>query len=277
MTANTFGTLNILIKHAHDDKITSFLPDSLLVKPAHPQNIPLHSLAFTMSWISTIHPSWIAAAMKELPLPVQNELLAWLPRSIAEQTQKLLPNSAISEKRSVRFGAIFLLDILAKKIRPTGIIDEIFLPVSPFNALLYYPHDTRLSLISCLGLFTLAKELRNILDNSIIERVHQNLNEKERLFLNYCLARPLRYLEPTSFLSSWDTSHNFHRFIHTQGLDLLAKAIINENASLLWYLLRRLDTGRGSVLRQALARARHNPHTDYFKERIIQCIKVLVK
>ncbi|EPP34874.1 hypothetical protein CP10139811_0658 [Chlamydia ibidis] len=276
MTTNTFGTLDILMKHSKEDNLGSFLPEDLLVTSPHPEDIPLKSLSFTMCWLATIHPSWISLAMKSFPEQAQSQILAWLPSSLIQELSPLLPKIAIASKRCSNFGAFYLLDMLSSKIRPPGIIEEIFLPASPLNGLLYYSATTKMTLINCLGLHTLAKELKNVVDKVVIERVHKLLTPTEKLFLAYCQSHPIKHLEPTTFLLSWEADDELRNFLHREGLKLLAMALAKEDASFLWYFLRRLDVGRAYIFEEALRKSYDHPHGDYFKDRLEQCIKVLV-
>ncbi|WP_100934296.1 hypothetical protein [Candidatus Chlamydia corallus] len=277
MTANTFGTLDILMKHSKEDDLSRFLPKNLLVESPHPQEIPLKSLSYTMSWLPTIHPSWIAIAMKDFPSEVQGQLLAWLPDSLVQEILPLLSRISVATRRCAPFGAFYLLDMLSKKIRPCGITEEIFLPASSTNAILYYTGPVKITLINCLGLYSIAKELKHILDKVVIEQVRSALTPTEKLFLTYCQSHPMKHLETTNFLSSWTTDTELRQFIHKQGLEFLGKALTKENASFLWYLLRRLDVGRAYIIEQTLKAWYDHPYVDYFKSRLEQCMKVLVK
>ncbi|ANH78627.1 hypothetical protein [Candidatus Chlamydia sanziniae] len=277
MTANTFGTLDILMKHSKEDDLGRFLPEYLLVKSPHPETISLKSLSFTMSWLSTIHPSWIALVVKELPSKIQSQLLILLPDNVTHELLPLLPGISIATKRCSNFAAFYLLNMLSKKIRPFGIIEEIFLPASVLNALLYYSGPVKMAVINCLGLYVIAKELKNIVDKVVIERVKSFLTTQEKLFLAYCQAHPMKYLETTNFLDSWNQNTTLRQFIHKQGLLFLAKALTKEDGSFLWYFLRRLDVNRGYIFEQALKEFYDHPHVDYFKSRLEQCMQILVK
>lgn len=278
MTANTFGILNILMKHAKADDLAQFLPEHLLLDSPHHQDIPLQSLSFNMRWLATVHPSWISVAMKEFPPALQSQLLAWLPQPL---TQELLPlleaNVSPATQRCSDFGAFYLLDLLSKKVRPPGITEEIFLPASPFNAMLYYSGATKMALINCLGVHSLAQELRNVVDRVVIDRVQRMLSETERMFLTYCKTHPMKHLEPTAFLSSWEKDDALRHFIHVQGLRFLARALAQEDSSFLWYFIRRLDVGRGYIFEKALQQLLNNPHNKYFRERLEHCISILVQ
>lgn len=277
MTANTFGTLDILMKHSKEDDLARFLPEDLLVSSPHSQEIPLSALSFSMRWLATIHPSWIAAAFKEFPKEIQSQLLALLPESLVQELLPLLPSITALPKRCSDFGAFYLLHMLSEKLRPAGIVEEVFLPASTMNAMLYYSGPTKISVINCLGMHYLAKELRNIVDKVLIERVHNILSPTEKSFLIYCQSHPMKYLESTNFLDAWEEDADLLPFLHKQGLRFLAIALAKENASFLWYFLRRLDLHRGYVFEQALQESFMNHHVDYYKNILERCLKVLVQ
>lgn len=277
MTVNTFGALQILIQHAKNDELKSFLPEHFFKGSPLPENASLKTLSFSMQWLSMVHPSWIRVAMQEFPPVVQSQLLAWLPSHLAQEISSQLGGIPISQERCSDLGAFYLLDLLAQKIRPPGIVEEFFLSESRFYSLLYFSGPTKMSLINCLGLYSLAKELKNVVDKKIIERVHTVLSSTERLFLSYCQAHPMKYLDTTDFLSSWDKDEDLRQFIHRQGLVFLATALAKEDVSFLWYFLRRLDIGRGYIFEQALHKVYDHPHIEYFQTRLEQNIQILVK
>lgn len=277
MTANTFGTLDILMKHSKQDHLEEFLPGSLLLASPHPEDVPLQSLSFSMCWLATVHPTWICVAMTDFPAEIQRQILAWLPSSLTQELLPLLPGIGCAERRCSSFGAFYLLNLLSKKIRPPGITEEIFLPASPFNAMLYYSGTTKMDLINFLGLHSLAKELRHVVDKILIKRVHRQLSHMERVFLEYCRSHPMRHLEPTAFLSFWEDDTALRTFIHRQGLIFLAQALAKEDASFLWYFLRRLDVNRGRIFEQALKNAYESSHVEYFRNALEECIKILVQ
>ncbi|WP_213358267.1 hypothetical protein [Chlamydiifrater phoenicopteri] len=278
MTANTFGTLDILMKYSKSDHLEQFLPEKLLIKGVHPQDIPLSSLSFNLRWLAAIHPSWIMMAMKEFPPFFQAEFLLLLPEQIVHKLQPYLPAQLPKIARCSDFGAFYLLDMLSKKIRPPGVTEEIFLPLSPFNNLLYYSMENKMTFIDCLGLFSIVKEMKNVVDKVVIKQIQDNLSDTEKRFLSYCRANPLKHLSQELFLHSWNgNKDSFRKFIHREGLEILALALVKEDASFLWHLLRRLDIGRAFILESALKRALNNPHSEYFRDRISQCMKVLVQ
>ncbi|WP_213318916.1 hypothetical protein [Chlamydiifrater volucris] len=278
MTANTFGTLDILMKYSKADHLEQFLPEKLLVKGVHPQDIPLTSLSFNLRWLAAIHPSWIVMAMKDFPSFMQAEFLLLLPDQITQKIHPYLSTQLPKVTRCSDFGAFYILDMLSKKIRPPGVTEEIFLPVSPFNNLLYYSMENKMTFIDCLGLFSIVKEMKNIVDKVIIKKIQDSLSDTEKHFLSYCRANPLKYLSRELFIHSWNGAKDtFRKFIHREGLEILALALVKEDASFLWHLLRRLDIGRAFILESALKKAMKEPHSEYFRDRISQCMKVLAQ
>lgn len=277
MTVNTFGALQILIQHAKNDELKSFFPDHFFKEVPLPEDVSLKTLSFSMQWLSMVHPSWIRVALQTFPLEVQSQMLAWLPSYLAQEISAQLPGVPISQNRCSSFGAFYLLNLLAQKIRPPGIVEEFFLSGSQFYPLLCFSGPTKMMLINCLGLYALAKELKNVVDKKIIERVHAVLSPTENLFLSYCQSHPMKYLDTTDFLSSWDQDAELHQFIHRQGLGFLAKALAKEDVSFLWYFLRRLDIGRGYIVEQVLRKIDDHSHVEYFKTRLEQNIQLLVK
>lgn len=277
MTINTFGALHVLIQHAKNDELKHFLSESFFERNLPSNDIPLKSLSYSMYWMSLIHPTWIHSAMKDFPKDVQSQLLAWLPSHLVQELLNLLPGVPIASKRCSSVGAFYLIDLLAKKMRPPGLVEEVFLTESTFYPLLYFSGQTKMTLINCLGLYALAKEMKNVVDKVVIERIQRVLTPTEKLFLSYCQAHPMKYLDTTDFLSSWNEDEDLHRFIHKQGLIFLAVALAKEDASFLWYFLRRLDIGRGYVFEQALHRVYNHPHIEYFQMRLKQDMQVLVK
>ncbi|MEG0287420.1 MAG: hypothetical protein RSB82_00265 [Victivallaceae bacterium] len=258
--------------------MASFLPISLTEKLTVKEASSLKMLSFNMRWLLVIHYSWIESVLKGFPECFRNAIINLLPSGISD---KLADASMLTERNSKihsKFAALFLLQGLKEKIYPDYVIDEMFLPVSSINILLYLKVKLRMQLIDFLGLYDLANELHMVVSQSRLQEINQILSKKKRLFLNYCMTHPLKYSDKCRFLATWDGSEaRLRHHIHSQGLIFLGKALAQENASLLWHLLRRFDVQRAYLIEKSIKESQHAKNSEYFKNYVIKCIKVVVQ
>lgn len=279
MTLNTFGVFSTLLKQSSSGNDAGvFLPESIAKNLVIKEASSLKMLSFNMRWLLVIHYSWIETVLKDCPSAFQAAIINVLPSIVSDKLAARLNLEISSSTSYSNFATMFLLNELKNMMYPANITDEIFLPVSPINILLYLKVKSRTDLINLLGLYDLAQELRFIVDQSKLKEINDILTEKERLFLNYCISHPLKYGEIRQFIASWNGSeHTLKHHIHKQGLIFLGRALAQEDGSFLWHLLRRLDIGRAYVFEKALKKFQKSKNSDYFKDCVIKCIKVVVQ
>ena len=123
-----------------------------------------------------------------------------------------------------------------------------YLPDSELNILLDLTKKELLELLTYLSLFDLAVQMKKIVDPKIIRIIQENLTEDTYKFL----LSKRHYSEPFSFLplnlKNIVERSDFFLLLHKRAILRLAKALSDENTSLIWYVAHRLDIGRGSAL-----------------------------
>ncbi len=277
---NATATLQILLAQSKfKNALWSFLPSSLSRDEKNFEKIPIRTLSFNMMWLMVMHYSWFIPILKKYSLEMQNAILSLLPIHLSRKISAILSETSISPSKLSNFAAFFLLSDLERKLRPRTLLDEAFLPSSSLNVLLYLPSSQIKALIDILGLYDLANEIKTIVDKNLILKIENMLSQKQLLFLNHCIKNPLKYVSTThQELKEWNgTKKIFQYIMHRKGLSLLARSIANENTSFIWYLLRRMDTGRASYIEKDLKKENIKENSTYFKNQLIYCIKVLTK
>lgn len=277
---NATATLQILLTQSKfKNTLESFLPSSLRKAEKNFEKVPIRTLSFNMMWLMVMHYSWFIPVLKKYSLEMQNAILSLLPLHISRKISAVLSETSITSSKLSNFAALFLLNDLEKQLRPQTLLDEAFLPPSSLNVLLYLPSSQIKTLIDMLGLYDLSIEIKTIVDKNLILKIENMLSQKQLLFLNHCIKNPLKYVLSThQDLKEWNgTKKVFQYIMHRKGLSLLARSIANENTSFIWYLLRRMDTGRASYIEKDLKKENIKENSAYFKNQLVYCIKVLTK
>lgn len=276
---NTAASLQVLLAQSKTkNALWSFLPSSLPRPEKSFEKISTKSLSFNMMWLVVMHYSWFIPALKTYSLEMQNAILSLLPLHLSRKISAAFPETSVNSSKLSNFAAFFLLNDLEKKLRPQTLLDESFLPPSPLNVLLYFPASHIKALIDLFGLYDLATEIKTIVDKNVLLKIKSMLSDKQLMFLNHCLKNPLKYIGPTHDLKEWNGSKKIFQYImHKKGLSLLTRAISSENASFIWYLLRRMETGRANYIEKDLKKENIKENSTYFKNQLVYCIKVLTK
>jgi len=200
-----------------------------------------------------VHYSWIVPVIKRYASPLQSVMLSSVPWEARKGLSKLLKiheGSSVLSKPVKRFFAKVICEaILNPDRRPPEL-----LPESPLNALLKLNKHQLVRLIDLLGLHDLAMELRQVLDRNLLNKCFGLLSESEQQFLRYCLQQPDIMLGSLDGLDKWlNDRKKMSIHLHLKGLYRLAAALAGQSSDLLWYLVHRLDTGRGERLEHYLS------------------------
>lgn len=256
MKAQSGIMLNALLNHFHEgsweDKI-AYLPSKERQDMASlpvPASLP-KSLCWDPEQIAQwVHYSWFAPVVETYPAAVQELFLGALPEGNRIGLSKLLKldlhPAVISSPVKLFFLKRLCCGVIDKNVAPME-----FLPDSQLNAMLQLTKPQLVRLIDLLGLHDLAIDIRQVVDRKQIDQVFSLLTLSERQYLHYCLQQPDRIIAPAEGIQRWlNDEKKIGLFLHLKGLLRLSAALSAQSSSLIWYLIHRLDTGRGAKLQQ---------------------------
>ncbi|MEZ5315292.1 MAG: hypothetical protein R3E91_03660 [Chlamydiales bacterium] len=244
---------------------------NLLSPPVSP-NFP--KLLAQNEWIESMHFSWFYLPLKSLKPEIQKLFLSLLPEKKAVELSKML--SLPLEKLSYSsFMIPFLMNIFKKKILgEIDIISEDCLPASDLNPLLKLTRLELLNLIDLLGIHDLSIDLRQIVDREILKNIYSALFSEQIHFLHYCTKQPIKWIPPTLGLLRWNRSkEKLQHLLHERGLIRLGGALFDQNESLKWYLIHRLDTGRAELIQKIFSNNQNSLPYPYFKNQVIHILQ----
>lgn len=238
---------------------------------------PAKGFAGEESLLKRVHYSWLAPPFRSF---AENEARLFLSALSSEQAKglkkQLLFTNELPELNPV--ATPFLRKILWKTISDEELLPQECLPSSPLNQLLEIKVSELLLLIDFLGLHDLAPQVKQIIDTTKLKQVYAALTPSELSLLKTLLHRK----EPLSFkrmeLSKWDGKKDSLRsLLHQRGINRLAKALYQNEKSLLWYTSHRLDIERGELLLKLGAPLEHARAHELLVSQIEEILPLILK
>lgn len=198
--------------------------------------------------IRQTHYSWLTAAIEQFPVKMQPFFLTALPKSKAAQLSTIL-KKPLHPSRLALPVRLYLLNLVALKVKPADVLPAPFLPSTNLMPLLGMQKSEVVQLIDFLGLYDLAEEIRHIVDKNFLKAIYNCLSIKKQHFLRICLHQKERLSIPRLGLQKWQGGRKaLEHLLHKRGLYRLGKGICGQHPDFLWHLVHRLDIGRGRIL-----------------------------
>lgn len=209
---------------------------------------PLALLKMKENLVKETHYSWIEEFLRPLPEAKRKLALEALSEN-ARVGIKKLSGEPIREKNKNPLFQKFCLRLLLSAIPLENVGPTEYLPDSPLNTLLLLSKKELLELISTLGLFDLAEEIKKTVDTKGLKGVYKVLGPRQQLFLRDCIHTKDKLISPSLHLEKWDgEKKSLQKILESRGLARLAIALSGEERDLVFHLSRKLDRGRGKWL-----------------------------
>jgi hypothetical protein len=230
------------------DLLCSLLSESEKTALSHLPDISLSAPLPELSFLDSIHWSWLVPILEKYSRKEQKMLIKTLPINTQKALHKALQLTDSSENIS-SIGTSFLRQVLTNALHPEPLLPIHLLPPSPLNLLIEIEKKKLIQLIDLLSLYDLASELRQIVETKILQKIYSFLSEDEKLFLKIARGHKEPYPPAHIRLDQWDGSKQTLRLtLHRIGLARLGSALSGQDADLIWYVCHRLDVGRGKTL-----------------------------
>lgn len=224
--------------------------------------IPLLSLA--QEQIDTTHYSWLTPVIQQMPIPLQTSVIASLaPHQSLRLSEALnLPSENLNLAEPIKR---YFINKLWNQWKPTADLPVQYLPASSLSVLMELNKNELVELIDFLALYDLTEAIRHIVDKNFLKKLYQAISPKKQQFLRICLHQKERITSPKLELEKWSGDpQKLESILHRRGLFRLGKALSGQHSDFLWYIVHKLDIGRGSIL------------TKYFSPEEIQGITPLL-
>ncbi len=279
MTPKSGSFLKALLSRFHPQNeqalLRFFQPEirETLSEIPHPKNLLLKPILSPSFWVESLHYSWFLPALKNLPPSGQRLFLSLFSR---EQQKRLCQqlNTTPSLSHLPRFMELFLLERLKRFVLQGETLSLLELPPSEMNSLLELSKAQLVHLVDLLGIHDLAAALRQVVDRTLLGKIHATLTQEQLNFLHYCLKQPLKWVPPKLHIAKWSGDKKMlQKILHQRGLVRLAKALSQEHPSLRWYVMHRFDTGRASILMKLFAGKQDPAMIPYFKSQVLHLVR----
>lgn len=267
----------LLIQSKHQHELLRFLPSPLAEEV---QNISLQNsfdstTFFSASqWSINMHYSWFAEVIKGYPLQVRYLFLNALTTAQSAGIQNMLSLSDVKSTPTSPFLKSFIMNILRQTLQEPDLLSEEFLPPSALNCLLSLERKYLFHVIDLLGLHDLAADLRQVVDKTILKKIHSSLTAEQLHFLHYCSRQSVKWVSPKLGLLAWNGSkQQLKSLLHYRGLIRLAKATWQEDSSYKWHLLHRMDIGRAKIIQKMFYQKQDPALLPFFKTQVLHIAK----
>jgi len=217
------------------------------------------AVIFPPDYLNKIHYSWLKKTLDELPKEEAPYYLSALDKKKREEILRIFPlDKEVQDSKGFVKG--FIQKKWIEKLVPSDFIPLPFLPKSDLEPLYGLTKAELIELISYLGIYDLAHEMKKVVDTKILKNLYGNLNPKKIEFLKSLLQQKEKISTPKFDLKDWSGDiKELENRIHKRGLRRLHLVLAKENPSKKWLLTRTLDTGRGQILEEPI-HEEINPH-----------------
>lgn len=253
--------LNRSQKGAQDPAL-KFLPqkskEEALKHPTLDTNLNL-AIIFPPDYLDKIHYSWLKKALEELPKEEAPYYLSALNKKKRDEILRIYPiGKEVQESKG--FVKSFIQKKWIEKLVPPDFIPLPFLPKSELDPLYALTKNDLIELISFLGLYDLAHEMKKVVDTKLLKGIYGNLSPQKIEYLKTLMQQKEKISTPKFDLKDWSGDiKELENRLHKRGLRRLHIALAKEPPSKKWLITRTLDTGRGQILLEALHED-VNPH-----------------
>lgn len=254
MNTKSLMMLKVLLNRYHETKFKDFaglLPaeeNQALMGIQTDFNSPEAILWNADKKIAQIHYSWYVPLLKKIPPSEASWMLLSLPSITAAKVRNACQIPPQELKLSP-FARSLASHYLWKLVESPEVAPIELIPQSSLSFLLDYPREDLMEVIDLLGVYDLAERVRHIVDKKRLKDIYTSLKPLEHKFLQMCLNQQEKSVVSPLNINDWNGDRKILRQkLHRRGLSRLGYALAGENQSFLWYFMRKLDIGRGTII-----------------------------
>lgn len=235
-----------------------------------------HPEEFTSQQIlQYVHYSWFTKLLKQYGKDA-SFFLPCFEEDTKNKIKKTLSLIDISSELS-SFTKTFLHELLFSDLlkNKEAILPLSFLPKNEISSILKFSKDQLLTIIDYLSLYDLAIEMKKIVDTKVLKKLISFLSQKQKEFLAQIQIR-MNSFQYESMLFQWDlTQKSLSTLLHKRGLYYFSICLKAEHKDFLWYIVHRLDTGRGDAILKIINEQSDTSISKIIKNHILQIITTL--
>jgi hypothetical protein len=227
------------------NKLLSFLPDKEreeILSLESPSASLCEGYDLTEHLMDWVHYSWLTPFLRTL---TEQELKIFLSSLNNDHAENLKQELLFSEEIPAisLISKSFLRQKLASYLlkKESSLLPITALPPSSLNCLLDLSSGGLQHLIDFLGLHDLAVELKQIIDNIKLKKIHSFLSKEKLFFLKSLAHKKESIVFKKMELTHWNgEEESLLNLLRKRGMNRLAKALFPENKDLIWYVTHRM-------------------------------------
>lgn len=216
---------------------------------------PLQDLETPEKLLNQIHSSWLSPFLRTLSEKDTGLFLAALCPTLSHAVGKHLlyagelPSLSMLGKQYLQKTLLGYLTAEVEDLLPIA-----SLPESPLNVLLDLKNELLNLSLDFLGLHDLCIEVKQIIEKTKLSKINEALTVHQQNYLKILMQSP----EPVAFakmgLANWNEDpERLKNLILQRGANRLAKALYGQDASLIWYVLHKLDFERALLVKKLMS------------------------
>jgi hypothetical protein len=202
--------------------------------------------------LAHIHYSWIHEYMSPLEPAKQKAVLSCLEDNHRVAISRLLHQEPPAPQRLPLLKK-FYLRYLYPLVPLEANLPLEYIPENSFSSLLNLTKRQLVELISLLGMYDLAHEIKKIVATKNMKNLYTCLSPQRQKFLRLCIHHKDKIATPPLSLEKWNGDpQKLNQMLHYRGLARLGLALSGQQPDFLWYLCHKLDMGRGRLLQKMI-------------------------
>lgn len=204
------------------------------------------------SEVESFHFSWLKPALEEFAKPLQNLIV----ESLSNKQKR-----SLKKELGLKGGASFIYPeaisffhwILEKKFRPKEILPIFLINETELSPLLAFGAAKLNKTLHFLGLEDLAREIPNVIDKQVLQKIYNFLSEEEKEFVKQKTRSKNILNLPNLQIVNWaGDKEQLKTILHKRGIVKFASSLSKEDPHFLWHLIHHFDIGRGKLIEKAM-------------------------
>jgi hypothetical protein len=238
---------------------------------------PLFGGLTSKQQLDRIHYSWFASYLRTF---TENEIQLFITVLNENQARGVRKALLLSDNQLelTSVSKTFLEKTLLEKTAQDkpDLLPIACLPESPLNVLLSLQLPEFIRLFDFLGIHDLAYEIKQIIETAKLKKIYSVLSPEELSFLKTLLHQKETLAFKPIGIQQWDGDvERLKSILHQRGINRLAKALYQEDPSLVWYISHQLDVERAAILLKLSTDLQNLRAVHLLIQQVVDCLTYL--
>ncbi|MBX9924391.1 MAG: hypothetical protein K2Y01_09805 [Rhabdochlamydiaceae bacterium] len=223
------------------------------------------------------HESWLLPFLRHFSEKEVCFFLSSLPLSTAQSLKNALKCSRPLVQISATMQFFFQQKMMQYLLNSApNLLPIKALPKSSLNLLVSLNTKELHLLVEFLGLHDLSVEIKQIIDNTKLKKIHSVLSKEKQLFLKGLTHKKEQVIFKRMELSRWDGEMDrLLSLLFQRGMNRLAKALYPEHSDLVWHIAHRMDMQEAQLLFSLHKSLEHPNAYAFLSKQILEVLSFL--